>query len=167
MRKLVIPALAIAMGALLLSLPALAADPPCCPSGAGKAAPVKVAQSAAGPQAGMDMGKPKDEPFFTEKAKDGYTWKYDLLPMDVAGATHHLMVFVTDPSGKPVTGAKVGFDVVSPDKKKEQKVMAMGMGDGYGANLDLAVKGKYTIRTKVVGGAKQVSLNHEFVKEIK
>ncbi len=111
---------------------------------------------------GKEEGK-ETKDFFKE-AKDGYTFRYDALPMSVKGATHHLMVYVTDAAGKPVTGAKVGYAVTGPDKR-EQKVMAMEMGDGYGANLDLTVKGKYTIRTKVVT-AGAATVNHEFVKEI-
>jgi hypothetical protein len=76
-------------------------------------------------------------------------------------ATHHLMIYITDPQGNPVTGAKVGFLIEGPDKEN-QRVMAMGMETGYGADISLAAKGKYTIKTKAVVGDK--TLIHGFTK---
>jgi hypothetical protein len=158
--------------AFALAMPAFAADP-CCPAGAAArtSGPALAAASApppgANPHAGMDMGDQSGKLKIHQGKKDGYSFAFELLPMKGEGYTHHLMVFVKDASGKAVNGAKVGYDVVSPvsAKKKDQKVMAMGMGDGYGANLDFSAKGKYTIKTKVVGGGP--NLLYDFVYEVK
>jgi len=141
------------------SLPAFAGDA-CCPSQAA-AAPGTMA-AAGNPQAGMAMAGETGSVRIHEGKKDGFSLAFELLPMKGEGITHHLMVFVKDAAGKPLVGAKVGFDVASPVKgSRDQKVMAMGMGDGYGANLDLTAKGKYTIKTRVVGGGKDILYTFE------
>jgi hypothetical protein len=158
MMKKTLTILAAMTAILTFALPAFAAD--CCPAVAAAGAP------PAG-MAGMEMGaKPADQKLHEGKL-NGYSFAFELLPIKGEGYTHHLMVFVKDASGKPVTGAKVGYDVASPAsaKKKDQKVMAMGMGDGYGANLDFSAKGKYTVKTKLVGGG--ADLLYDFVYEVK
>ena len=55
----------------------------------------------------------------------GYNLAYHLLDLPNK-EEHHLMTYVVDPQGKPVTDAKVGYLVIGPDGNK-QKVMAMGM----------------------------------------
>jgi hypothetical protein len=65
--------------------------------------------------------------------------------------SHHLMVFITGPDGQVISDAKVGFKVVGPDGS-EQKVMAMAMAGGYGADVNLAGKGEYEIAAKAVAG---------------
>ena len=97
---------------------------------------------------------------------DGYTFRYELIDM-LAGMkdhqghdmskvkSHHLMVYVTDPEGKTVRQAKVGYLVTGPDKA-EQKVMAMFMEGGFGADIDLKVKGAYKVLTKLAAGDKTV-----------
>jgi len=78
--------------------------------------------------------------------------------------SHHLMVFIKDSKGEPLAGATVGYLVSNPDGAK-QKLMAMGMGGGYGADVDLQAKGSYTIKTKVVMG--ETRLSDEFTYEMK
>ncbi len=70
-------------------------------------------------------------------------------------ASHHLMVFVTGPDNIPVTDAKVGFLVKGPSGDP-QKAMCMMMGNGFGANVDLAAPGKYTIKAKAVINGKKL-----------
>ena len=99
-----------------------------------------------------------------ESTVNEYRLAYNLIGMGGAGAemeghkghegpmpTHHLMVYIADPDGNPVHQAKVGFLIKAPEGK-DQKVMAMGMAGGYGADISLRHPGKYTIRTKAVAG---------------
>jgi hypothetical protein len=102
-----------------------------------------------------------------QAAVDSHELTYELIDMREAlkehgsdsKATHHLMVFIRDQNGDAVTGAKAGFLIQGPDGK-QQKVMAMAMADGYGADVSLDPPGTYTIRTKAVAGDK--SLIHSF-----
>lgn len=93
---------------------------------------------------------------------DGYQLEYQFIDMKeklkgmeqhMQGmtATHHLMVFIKNAQGETVAADKVGFLVAGPDGK-DQKVMAMGMSGGYGADITLSVPGEYTIKTKAVMG---------------
>ena len=77
--------------------------------------------------------------------------------------TNHLMVYITDPGGKPVSG-KIGFMITGPDGK-EQKTLTMGMHDGYGADVSFKEKGIYKIKTKAVIGGN--TLLDEFSHEVK
>lgn len=95
-------------------------------------------------------------------AVSGYKLTYNLIDMKqlmqqsatpmTHGAeqmkSHHLMVYVAGPDGKPVTTGKAGYLVVQPDKV-EAKAMAMFMQDGFGADVDLVVKGDYKITAKI------------------
>ena len=99
---------------------------------------------------------------------EGYSFTYELIDihermktmkgmekmMNVA-KSHHLMVYVKNASGHAMKDGKVGFLIQGPDGSK-QKLMAMGMASGFGADADLKVKGKYTIKTKVVTGDKKL-----------
>lgn len=76
--------------------------------------------------------------------------------------TNHLMVYITDPGGKSVSG-KIGFLITGPDGK-EQKTLTMGMHDGYGADVSFKEKGVYKIKTKAVIGEK--TLLDEFSYEV-
>jgi hypothetical protein len=96
---------------------------------------------------------------------DGYRFAYQLIDirekmadMKAAGhahegmdATHHLMVYIENPDGTTVDDAQVGFLVEGPDGTK-QKIMCMGMGGGFGADVSLGGSGDYLIKTKVVAG---------------
>lgn len=160
MRRLTVFSLAL-LTVAAFAFPAFAED--CCPSGAAPKAGAPVAAAAKDPHAGMDMGAGETTRKIHEGKKDGYAFAFDIMPMKGEGITHHLMLFVKEPAGKALTGAKVGFDVGSPGKgQKAQRVMAMGMGDGYGANLDFSAKGKYTIKAKVVGGGKDLLYSFDY-----
>ncbi len=99
---------------------------------------------------------------------DGYHLEYKFIDMmekmkDMKGmegmggqmgsmtATHHLMVFIKNAQGEIVAADKVGYLITGPDGK-EQKVMAMGMSGGYGADINLPLPGEYTVKTKAVMG---------------
>ncbi|MBW2220751.1 MAG: hypothetical protein JRF40_14875 [Deltaproteobacteria bacterium] len=105
----------------------------------------------------------------------GYTFDYQLIDMtenikkmkNMPGmanmtGTHHLMVNVTG-SGD-MKNAKVGFVITDPDGKKE-KVMAMGMGKGFGADVNMMKKGEYKIKTKFMLGEEK--LLDEFIYHVK
>lgn len=95
---------------------------------------------------------------------DSHELAYYLIDMQGAGVemeakdslggqkpTHHLMLYVTDSKGNPVKEATTGFLIQGP-KENVQKTMAMGMRDGYGADISLQKPGEYTIKAKVVSG---------------
>lgn len=99
---------------------------------------------------------------------DGYKLAYHLIDMrekmkamKEQGHTHkmsshHLMIYVNDPDGKPVGSAKAGFLVTAPNTP-EQKVMGMAMGvGGYGGDLDFSTPGDYSVTSKIVIGDKTV-----------
>ncbi|EFK08861.1 conserved hypothetical protein [delta proteobacterium NaphS2] len=94
---------------------------------------------------------------------DGYGFRYQLYDFPDRN-TQHLMVSITDPEGMAVMDGKVGFLVKGPDGAK-QKSMAMGMKGAYGADLDFAQKGHYSIKTKAVVGGKK--LFDQFDYEVK
>lgn len=108
----------------------------------------------------------------------GYTLTYTLIDVKkqmAASATpmthdmtkvksHHLMVNPVAPDRKPAAGGKAGFQVIQPDKTKVQ-AMAMLMEGGFGADVDLLLKGDYTITTKIVIG--DTTLVDEFVYTVK
>ena len=99
---------------------------------------------------------------------EGYRFAYHLIDMRKnpkmmegmkgtkdAGKTHHLMVYVTDPQGRSVDAAKLGYLVEGPDGTK-QKLMTMGMQGAYGANVNFNGKGTYTIKAKLLAGDKKL-----------
>lgn len=69
--------------------------------------------------------------------------------------SHHLMVYITNPDGKMIEDAKVGYLVVDPAGAK-QKAMAMGMKGGLGADVEMKAKGEYTVNVKIVAGDAKV-----------
>ena len=105
----------------------------------------------------------------------GYVFKFNLIDMqrkmeakgmgdmDMGGMTHHLMVFVEEEgSCKKITDAKVKYKIFTPGEK-ESETMAMAMSGGYGADINMAVKGKYGIACMVKMGEKKelVKFNYE------
>jgi hypothetical protein len=89
----------------------------------------------------------------------------EMAGMDTTGkATNHLVVYLTAPYGKEVSGAKVGFQVTGPDGT-EQKTLTMAMGGGYGADVIMKAKGVYKIKCKFVVGEKATV--DEFSYEVK
>lgn len=108
---------------------------------------------------------------------EGYRFAYHLIDMSKnpkmmegmkgtkdADKTHHLMVYVKDPQGRSVDGAKLGYLVEGPDGAK-QKLMTMGMQGAYGANVNFNDKGMYTIKAKFLAGDKK--LFDQFSYEVK
>ncbi len=109
-----------------------------------------------------------------ESTVDGYKFMYELIdmkdkmknmknmPADMK--SHHLMVYVRDSHGHKLGKAKVGYLVKGPGKS-EQKAMCMGMGGGFGSDVNLSEKGTYTVITKVASGDKK--LMDKFDYEVK
>jgi hypothetical protein len=108
---------------------------------------------------------------------DGHQFAYYLIDMQQSmdkmqkqsqmtgmQAGHHLMVYVTQPDGRVLDQAKVGYLVVGPDGAK-QKQMGMKMRDGFGADLHMGEKGVYSVTTKAVADGK--TLMHQFTYEMK
>ena len=103
-----------------------------------------------------------------ESTIEGYRFAYHLIDIqkgteemkDMKGPkeadmTHHLMVYVKDPDGRPAEGAKLGYLVEGPDGAK-QKLMTMGMQGAFGANANFKTKGTYTVKTKFLAGDKKL-----------
>ena len=103
-----------------------------------------------------------------ESVIEGYRFAYHLIDIkerpetmkDMKGSkeadtTHHLMVYVMDPEGRPVEGAKLGYLVEGPDGAK-QKLMTMDMQGAFGANANFKIKGTYTVKTKFLIGDKKL-----------
>ena len=88
----------------------------------------------------------------------------DMENMPEMQATHHLMVYVAGPDGAVLNQAKVGFLVEGPDGNT-QKLMAMGMSDGFGADVDFRTPGAYTVKTKAV--ANGTTLRDAFTYDVK
>lgn len=96
---------------------------------------------------------------------DGYTFEYRLIDMKekIKGManmpemkdTHHLMVFVKDTRGTVVNAAKVGYLIRENGSGDIQKKMAMGMNNGFGADVTLAPGNHYRIKTKVMADGKK------------
>ena len=117
-----------------------------------------------------------------ESEVDGYKFAYhtmdnaaamekmkDMKGMEMKGhdmsqmKSHHLMLYIMGPDGKPVQDAKVGYKVEGP--AGEQKAMTMGMKGGFGADVDFKAKGTYEIKTKAMVGDK--TLVDDFKYEVK
>lgn len=111
----------------------------------------------------------------------GYTLTYYLLDVATKQATnvmpseatssdfykmksHHLMVFVTRPDGRPATEGKAGFLVTRPNKT-ETRDIAFSMDGGFGSDVDLPSTGDFAIATKIV--LADVDLLDRFVYTIK
>lgn len=103
-----------------------------------------------------------------ESTIEGYRFAYHLIDLrkdsdqvkgmegtKEADQSHHLMVYVIDPDGRAVHGAKLGYLVEGPDGAK-QKLMTMGMQGAYGANVDFKITGVYTIKAKCLVEGKKL-----------
>ena len=137
--------------------------------GHGTAAAAQPAGTAQPAAASLDIRK---------AVVSGYTLTYTLIDVKKQMAasptpmnhdmskikSHHLMVNPVGPGGKAVTAGKAGYLVVQPDKT-EVKAMAMFMEGGFGADLDLVLKGDYRITTKIA--LADVTLVDEFVYTVK
>ena len=121
----------------------------------------------------MDM----DDNKIHESKVKGYTLVYKLIDMRERmknmdhsmhnmdmNITHHLMVYIKDNNGRNLEKAKVGYMINNPDRTKQKK-MAMGMGGGFGADINLSQNGSHTIKTKVVAGS--VKFTDDFTYKVK
>ena len=83
-----------------------------------------------------------------------------------SGVTNHLMVYIQKPDGKIVPG-DVAFSITDPNGKNFT-TMTMPMYGGYGADLDMQIKGSYIIRTGIsIETGEKVKLNDEFTYPVK
>ena len=87
-----------------------------------------------------------------EKMKDMKDMQHDMEKMT---ATHHLMLFIKNADDKTIEAEKVGFMITGPDGN-EQKIMAMGMSGGYGADINLSLPGEYTVKAKALIGEQKL-----------
>ncbi|MBI5205128.1 MAG: c-type cytochrome [Nitrospirae bacterium] len=75
--------------------------------------------------------------------------------------TNHLMVYIENSDGKVMQG-DVAFLLIGPDGK-DFRTMTMGMYGGYGADINMKLKGVYTIKAKIVIESRDiVRLEDEF-----
>lgn len=98
-----------------------------------------------------------------ESRVQGYHLTYHLLALP-GRSEKHLMTYIRKPNGQPVADAKVGYLVIGPAGDR-QKVMAMAMQDAFGGDVNLTVKGTYTIRSKAVFGNEKLMDSFEFEVE--
>jgi hypothetical protein len=110
----------------------------------------------------MDMHHGHSGKDIHTSSQGDYTFAYQLIDMtgnikkmkkmpgmEHMTATHHLMANV---GGSAIPkNSKVGFVITDPDGKKE-KVMAMKMGAGFGADVTMMKKGEYKIKVKFMFG---------------
>jgi hypothetical protein len=105
----------------------------------------------------MEMGHSMGTPIHTEIV-DGVKVTYHLIDLKErmkgmempAGMkdTHHLMIMFTDAkTGKMLSNGEVKVKIAGPDKSSQIKSL-MGMGGGFGSDVNLSMKGKYGIMTK-------------------
>ncbi|MBI5445976.1 MAG: hypothetical protein HY900_32775 [Deltaproteobacteria bacterium] len=148
------------VAALALSLPAFAAmEHGSTGHGGMDHGSMGASQSKGQARMGKKVGESKSE---------GYKFEYYVIEMKEMMKTmpmkdmdmskmksHHLMVYVTSPGGKPIEEGKVGYRIQGP--AGEVKVMAGPMTGGFGADVDLKEKGAYKISTKALAGEKTVS----------
>jgi hypothetical protein len=105
-------------------------------------------------QHGTDANKGATDKYFHQTHIDGYHFSYELIDMreklknQKIQVTHHLMLIIAK-DGSAVEPQKAGFLITAPDGTKQQ-AMAMTMGGGAGANIDLSQKGEYAIKVKAV-----------------
>lgn len=102
---------------------------------------------------------------------DGNEFIYTMIDMDKkakkAGMNHnmkgmyHLMVYVKKGENF-IDNAKAGFVVKSPDGKL-QKVMAMKMGKGYGADIKMEQKGEYKIKAKIANDKGSIKDSFKYI----
>lgn len=100
-----------------------------------------------------------------------YHFNYELIDMreklkgmkniPAMKATHHMMLSIKSHQGHMLEKAKVGFFVKNPDGTS-QKLMAMAMGGGFGADADFKAKGIYTIKVKAIAGDEKLLDTFEY-----
>jgi len=120
-------------------------------------------EMTAGHEMAMDHGDNGFGMKIHTSVQDGYTIEYRLIDMKekLKGMpqmkdTHHLMVFVKDPHGAHVNNAKVGYLIEEEGSGATQKKMAMGMNNGFGADVTLNKGHHYKIKAKMLAGEKML-----------
>ena len=114
----------------------------------------------------MDMHHGHSGKDIHTSSQGDYTFVYQLIDMtgnmkkmkkmpgmEHMTATHHLMANVKEKAIPE--NSKVGFVVTDPDGNKE-KVMAMKMGSGFGADITMMKKGEYKIKVKFMFGEEKL-----------
>ncbi len=107
-----------------------------------------------------------------ETTVDGYKLAYHLIDVrekmekmkDMKGMkpmTHHMMVYIKDPQGNPVTDGMVGYLIENPDDTR-QKVMCMAMSGGYGGDVNFDKPGAYTVKAKAMAGGNKLIDSFEY-----
>ncbi len=103
-----------------------------------------------------------------EAKVEGYRFMYHLIDvsehMKEMNKTHHLMVYISSPDNNTVDNATVGYLITGPDGSK-QKAMTMGMSGGFGADINLQVKGTYAIATKAKMSEKQLIDKFKYTRD--
>lgn len=102
---------------------------------------------------------------------EGYHLTYKLIDMAAKmkgmknmpemKATHHLMLFIQSHGGEAMKTATVGFLIENPDGTLQKK-MSMAMASGYGADVELAQAGTYTIKIKALAGKNKIVDQFEY-----
>jgi len=123
-----------------------------------------------GDMAGMKMDN--DTVMLETIAVDGVEGSAHLKDIQAAMAkmampqTHHFMTMFTNTKGEPVNTGLAAVKITDPSGNTGKPIKLMGMGDGFGADVTLAVKGAYTfsVGTKLNDGEKRTFTFHYSVK---
>ncbi len=116
----------------------------------------------------MDNSKKMGE-MIHHSTVDGYSFMYHLIDMGEHAkkmpemkASHHLMLYIKKPDGQNLTSGKIGYFITGPGRHN-QKLMTMGMGGGFGSDVNLKERGTYVIKTKAVTGKKKIIDSFQYV----
>ncbi len=110
-----------------------------------------------------------------ETTVDGYKLAYHLIDVrekmegmkgmeGMKPMTHHMMVYIKDPQGNPVSDGMVGYLIENPDDTR-QKVMCMAMSGGYGGDVNFDEPGTYTVKAKAMAGGNKLIDSFEYTVE--
>jgi hypothetical protein len=128
----------------------------------------------AGSAVPMDKQHSRSGKLFHTSTIEGFTFNYHLINMtDITKnksmpgmgrktGTHHLMLTITGPID--LSNAMVGLLITAPDGNNS-KAMTVGMGNGFGADVNMMKKGVYKIKAKLVLG--DIKLVDEFTYKLK
>lgn len=85
---------------------------------------------------------------FTVQAMEEAMKAMGMEPPKGMKETHHIAVRFTDvKSGKPLTEGEVAIKLLAPDKSEQTKSM-MAMQGHFGADFDMAKKGRYGVMSR-------------------
>ncbi len=118
-----------------------------------------------------------------EAKVEGYVLRYYVIDLDGASRymTHHLMLYVTGPDGRPTPGGTATFKVTAHDQAEQTFVASFGRGGsrtifrplkrtgipmetGYGADVKFKRGSAYTISTRLGVSGKQVVDEFEYTQ---